>query len=66
VVAVNVVFTPVQIEFPILEAMEMEGVFIELTTIVIEFDVAVASEAHELLEVKTQDITSLLVNEFDV
>jgi hypothetical protein len=64
--AVNVVFTPVQIEFPILEAMEMEGVFIELTTIVIEFDVAVASEAHELLEVKTQEITSLLVNEFDV
>jgi hypothetical protein len=66
VVAVNVVFTPVQIEFPILEEMEMEGVLIELTTIVIEFDVAVACEAHELLDVKTQEITSLLLNEFDV
>ena len=61
----NVTEVPVQMEV-LLALIEMDGVRIELTVIVTEFEVAVEVLAHDALLVITHVTTSLFANVVEV
>ena len=61
-VAVNVTFVPVQIVLPEFALILTDGTTVDVTTIVIPVDVAVAGLAHASDEVITTDTISPFTN----